>query len=475
MNILETIDFINEDKLNESGIRNISKIVKKYKKSIGYFHMDLDGVASFLGMKEYLKSKYRLKTIAAHPIQYGSQEYTVPKGDPDALLWLCDFAHGKPMFTIHVDHHDSQVGVETGSVNFKHSPSGTGTISAEISPREIFPPKDLKIINTVDSADFASQDLTPDDIIRATFGLDKTISVEDNHRMMGLVVNKLLLTYKNKKGFLSKLAMNAKPSLISMYNTIVKLAKEEGYNPPEQIETDTKEYQKKQRSKIKEGGLSIVKSLKNGESTMVGNLIVQYGGGYMGKGNTYDRYTPFKIHPEANYYTIAWPMGLVQLSKNPFKKSEKDLHLGNILLKEIMPSKFKSKLEKIDITLDTIKHDFEMDIMKKGIKDAVGFTLKDLIVLFDKKIKGLPDSGSYKNLISDIASKPYDKLSYKQKEIMKRVTINAWDLIIASSGGHKSITQASGLSFIKKDQWPGGYTSLMKDIQYEIAKRMKDE
>jgi hypothetical protein len=86
MNILETIDFINEDKLNESGIRNISKIVKKYKKSIGYFHMDLDGVASFLGMKEYLKSKYRLKTIAAHPIQYGSQEYTVPKGDPDALL-----------------------------------------------------------------------------------------------------------------------------------------------------------------------------------------------------------------------------------------------------------------------------------------------------------------------------------------------------------------------------------------------------
>jgi hypothetical protein len=209
------------------------------------------------------------------------------------------------MFTIHVDHHDSQVGVETGSVNFKHSPSGTGTISAEISPREIFPPKDLKIINTVDSADFASQDLTPDDIIRATFGLDKTISVEDNHRMMGLVVNKLLLTYKNKKGFLSKLAMNAKPSLISMYNTIVKLAKEEGYNPPEQIETDTKEYQKKQRSKIKEGGLSIVKSLKNGESTMVGNLIVQYGGGYMGKGNTYDRYTPFKIHPEANYYTIA--------------------------------------------------------------------------------------------------------------------------------------------------------------------------
>jgi hypothetical protein len=58
---------------------------------------------------------------------------------------------------------------------------------------------------------------------------------------------------------------------------------------------------------------------------------------------------------------------------------------------------------------------------------------------------------------------------------MKRVTINAWDLIIASSGGHKSITQASGLSFIKKNQWPGGYTSLMKDIQYEIAKRMKDE
>jgi hypothetical protein len=123
--------------------------------------------------------------------------------------------------------------------------------------------------------------------------------------MMGLVVNKLLLTYKNKKGFLKKLGMNAKPSLISMYNVIKKLAKQEGYKPPEQIESDAESYQKDQRSKIKEGGLKIVKDLKNGESTMVGNLLVQYGGGYMGKGKQYDRYTPFKLHPEADYFTIA--------------------------------------------------------------------------------------------------------------------------------------------------------------------------
>jgi hypothetical protein len=46
---------------------------------------------------------------------------------------------------------------------------------------------------------------------------------------------------------------------------------------------------------------------------------------------------------------------------------------------------------------------------------------------------------------------------------------------MAGSGGHKAITNISGLNFIKKDQYPGGYVQLIHDIQYEISKIMKDK
>lgn len=426
-------------------------------------------------MKNYLENS-GFKVIDVFPIQYGSIEYSAPKGKKGVMKVLVDFAHGKPMFQIHQDHHDKQAGVEPGtSTSFKHAPSGAGIISGSISPRDIFPQEDLKIINTVDSADFASQGLTPDDIIRASFSINKTIPVDKNHRMMGLVVNKLLLSYKNKADFLKSVVMKSKPSLISMYNVITKLAKAAGYKTADDIDADSGTYQEEQRGKIvQDGKLSDVKGLKSGQSVKLGNIIVQYGGGTMMKGRQYDRYTPFKLHPGANYFTIAWPVGILQLSQNPFKKLEKKLHLGDIVMKEIMP-KFKSKLESIDITLDKLKWVYEMDIVKKKLTNAVGFNFKDLVALYDKKLKGLPESGSYKDLIADVVSKPYNRLSDKQRAILKKVSINAWDVVMAGSGGHPAITNISGVSFISKEQYPDGYVGLMKDIQYEIAKRMMDE
>jgi hypothetical protein len=290
--------------LTESGIKNINAIAKQYNKAEIYFHMDMDGVASASAMKAYLES-YRIKVVSAHPIQYGSTEYAVPKGKTDTLKVLVDFAHGKPMFQIHTDHHDGQVGVDPkASVSFKKSPSGTGTISGELSPKDIFPPRDLQIINTIDSADFASQGLKPDDIFNAVYKKNPNFSVEQNHKMMGLVVNKLLLTYKTKPGFLSKVVMKSKPSLISMYNVIAKLAKAEGYKPPAQIKDDTEAYVQTQKSKIQTGSLSDVKNLKSGQSIQVGSIVAQNNAGYMGKGNQYDRYVVFKNHPDTDYFTI---------------------------------------------------------------------------------------------------------------------------------------------------------------------------
>lgn len=419
-------------------------------------------------MKAYLQ-KYRIKTIDAHPIQYGGEEYAVPKPKNKTLVCMVDFAHGKPVMNIHTDHHEGQIGVEKGtSTSFVKTPSNAAYISQVLSPNDLFPPKDVKIISTVDSADFGSQDLTPDDIMRAVFKVDKRKGGKVNHQMMGFATNKLILAHKNKKDFLTDLVMQAKPSLISIYNTTIKIAKEAGYRPPEQLETDQEKYIKQVKGKIKiNGKLSDVKSLKSGASILIGTTIVQYGGGFMGKGNLYDRYTPFKNHPTADFYTIVWPMGLVQLSKNPFKGGKNPYHLGDIVMKKVLP-KFKSKMQSIKVTLDYIKYTFEKD--KSFNAESMGFTFKDMMALFEKDIKGLKGNDRWEGMIKDITNKPYTQLSKEQKSILKKVSISLWDLVMSQSGGHKDITNVSGLNFYGK-----GFTDFMRKIQTEIVKVMKDK
>jgi len=466
MSLIEKLQLLDDEfVLNESGIRNINALSKEYKTAEIYFHMDTDGVTSAIGMKEYLK-KYGIKTVTAHHIQYGGSEYAVPKPRNKTLAVLVDFAHGKPVMKIHTDHHEGQVGVEKGtSTSFVQTPSNAAYISQVISPNDLFPPNDVKIISTVDSADFASQGLQPDDIMRAVFKLDRRFKVEKNHKAMGFVVNTLLLAYKGKKGFLENLVMQAKPSLISMYNVITKLAKDAGYKPPEEVESGKMNYVKQQAGNTVQGKISGIKSLGNGEHMMIGSTIVQYGGGNMRNG--YDRYTPFKNHPDADFFTVIWPMGLLQLSKNPFKKAGNPYHLGDIAMKVLQ--KFKSKLMK-DVTLDYVKYVFERDIKKLGSAQSMGFTFHDFAALFEKKAKGL--KGGFGEMIADITNKKYAQLSKKQKDQLKRISIPLWDIIVAQSGGHKDITNLQGFAFMGSGK---EYLPLMRDVQTEIAKEMKDK
>jgi len=406
-----------------------------------------------------------VKTIGAHPIQYGDSEFSPPKPKPHTLHVLVDFAHGKPVMHIHTDHHDKQAGVSPGtSVSFVHTPSNAAYISQVLSPNDLFPPKDAKIISTVDSADFASQGLTPDDIMRTVFKVDKSKGADVNHRMMGFATNKLLLAHKNKKGFLSELVLKANPSLQSMYNTILKLAKDAGYRPPEQLEADQEHYVNVQKDKSRVGTVKDIKSLKNGDAVLIDdNILVQYGGGYMGKGNLYDRYTPFKNNPSAEIYSIAWPLGLVQASFNPFEKPKEKFHIGDFMMKKVM-SKYKSKLASKEVTLEEIKQNFE----KSAVADSLGFTFSDLKALFEDKVKGLAGKEYWQEMIKDITNKPYKQLSYKQKEVLKKVTINLWDLVMSQSGGHPGITNITNLNFYGK-----GYVDLMKDIQTTFVKELQ--
>ena len=81
------------------------------------------------------------------------------------------------------------------------------------------------------------------------FKLSETGSVPENKWVLALLTNKLLLAYKNKPGFLEKLVMRCTPSLLNIYQTIIKIAKEEGYASPMEMKKNQEKYIETQSKK----------------------------------------------------------------------------------------------------------------------------------------------------------------------------------------------------------------------------------
>ena len=326
--------------LKESGLRDIKALAKRYPKAKIYFHQDLDGVATAIAMKKYLENN-GINVVDSEIIQYGDKEFSVKKLDAngDTMPVLVDFAHGKPMFVIHTDHHDRQAGAEeTGATSFRPSRSNVETISQIVSPKDIFPETDLRLISTVDSADYAKYDITPEQVINYLFKMDKDSDLRKNKFAMGLVLNKLLLAFKNKPQFLENLVINSEPSLYSILNQIKKEMGSRRLPEPEQLQRNAKQY------------MDTMKSSPNVK--LVGNIIVQYGGGSMMNPGSYDRYTPFKNNPEADFLVIAWPLGLLQASCNPFKKERelKGVNLGDIAQEVLSKHEEKMKEDRISLS-----------------------------------------------------------------------------------------------------------------------------
>lgn len=208
--------------ITETGLRDISALRKRYPKAEIYFHQDLDGVTTAIAMKKYLEDN-GIKVVDAHIIQYGDKEFAVKKNDAegDTMPVLVDFAHGKPMFKIHTDHHDRQVGAEKdASKSFRQARSNVETISQIVSPKDLFPSSDILLISTVDSADFVRQNVTPEEVVNYIFRLSKDKSLQKNKTLLGLVINKLILAFKNRRGFMESLVMDSEPSLMSILTNI---------------------------------------------------------------------------------------------------------------------------------------------------------------------------------------------------------------------------------------------------------------
>jgi len=422
--------------IKESGIRDINKLSQRYSKAEIYFHQDLDGVTTAIAMKKYLEDN-GIKVVDAHVIQYGDKEFSVKKNDAqgDIMPVLVDFAHGKPMFVIHTDHHDRQAGAEdTKSTSFRQSRSNVETISQIVSPKELFPSSDILLISTVDSADFAKHDISPDEVVNYLFRFDKEKSLQKNKMLLGFVINKLILAFKNKPGFLEGLVMNSEPSLMSIFTNIKEWMKKTNAVKPEQLQKNAQDY----------------KTSMQGYPNVSDNIIFQYGGGSMFKPGSYDRYTPFRNNPEADFLIMAWPLGLVQASCNPFKKERelKGVNLGEIA-QEVL-SKWEDQLKTRDIPLSTIKWVSETSVGP----ESIGFTFKDFKALYGDKFKSIDNGGKALKHIQQMMETSFSDLTEEHRAMLDKISINAWDLIQANSGGHKCITNISGLSYLGRGKRP---------------------
>ena len=422
--------------LKETGLRDINNLAKRYPKSEIYFHQDLDGVTTAIAMKKYLEDN-GIDVVGAHIIQYGDKEFSVKKNDAqgDVMPVLVDFAHGKPMFVIHTDHHDKQVGVEKNtSTQFRGARSNVETISQVVSPKDLFPSSDILLINTVDSADYAKYNITPDEVVNYIYRLDKEKSLQQNKMLLGLVINKLLLAFKNKPGFLEGLVMDSEPSLMSILNNIKNWMKKTNAANPEELQKNAEGYKD---------------NMKN-FPRVSDSIIFQYCGGSMFKPGSYDRYTPFRNNPDADFLIMAWPMGLVQAYCNPFKKDRelKGVNLGEIA-QEVL-SKWEGQLKQRTIPLSTIKWVSETSVGP----ESIGFTFNDFEALYGDKFTTMEGGEKVLDHIQDMMETSFKDLTEEHKDMLDKIGINAWDLIQSNSGGHKCITNISGLNYLGRGKRP---------------------
>ena len=525
--------FLNE----EVGLRNLKKITKDHTKCEIYFHKDLDGVTSAIAMKEFLKTYYQIETIDCHIIQYGGLEYAIKHHQPGSLPVLVDFAHGKPMFTIATDHHDKQSGAgDTESTYFKSARANVETISGEIAYNEIFTQGDIELIKTVDSANFLKFGIKPENVQNSIFKYKREETAAKNRFMMGFVVNRLLLAYKNKRitlasldgkkdhtnrNLLECLVLDSTASLYSMYTNIrhyvnnAKVSDRSGVlasqeeitkNLSDYIERmknykfiedpstgDVSEYDPKnwKHKQLSTSGAKIGTGVHYDEEY---NIISQYGGGALFKPGSYDRYVPFKNFPDANFICIVWPMGLIQVSCNPFKEKKlKGINLGEIA-KEVL-AKHEPKLSKYYISIESVKREFEASQDWKAMQKAegeeyegVGFRYSDLEAFYadcvfkkvDNKVVKV-DIGSEKGL-KDAVDTLYQDMDEETKSLLSGLKIPVWELIIRNSGGHHSITNVSGLNFLKHNKQmlkiaynTESYVEVLKVLARELINNLKEK
>ena len=75
-------------------------------------------------------------------------------------------------------------------------------------------------------------------------------------------------------------------------------------------------------------------------------------------------------------------------------------------------------------------------------------------VRHEKNFKTIENGRDILTQIGKTMEKPFSDLTEEEMEDLDNVTVNAWDLIQSNSGGHKCITNISGLNFMGRSTRP---------------------
>jgi hypothetical protein len=147
-------------------------------------------------------------------------------------------------------------------------------------------------------------------------------------------------------------------------------------------------------------------------------------------------------------------------------------------------SKWEPQLKQKFVTLSTLKWVSESG--KDFGSESVGFTFKDFNALYGNAYRGVDRGEDLLDMIENAMSKPFTSLTETEMKLMDDVKVNVWDLIQANSGGHKCITNISGLSYIGRPNRPpkgkynyndgkeeSAYVKFTKMIQNEFVRVLK--
>jgi len=179
-------------------------------------------------------------------------------------------------------------------------------------------------------------------------------------------------------------------------------------------------------------------------------------------------------------------MGLVQASCNPYKEDRalKGVNLGE--MKDVIVNGLKAWGSDKIVPLSTIK--WVSESSREFGQESVGFTSTDLKAFYGDKFKAVDGGEKYLNTLMTLMDIPYNELTEEQLQVLDKFGVPIGELIDENSGGHKCITNISGLNYYgrsrRKPKSSGGYdrgeddapyVALTKNIQKKFVDLLKKE
>ena len=159
-----------------------------------------------------------------------------------------------------------------------------------------------------------------------------------------------------------------------------------------------------------------------------------------------------------------------------------------------MLAKHEDVLKRFYVSLEAVKREFETSqdwrAMQKAEGDSyegVGFRFSDLNAFYKDCVYSETGGKVSKFDIDNPLLKRnmdtlYENMTDSQKSYLSNLKIPAWELIIRNSGGHPSITNISGLNFLKYNKrvlqvayGTEKYTDVLKKIARDIVDNLKQK